>query len=281
MIYQIKHTTAFAYSAPIRESVMELRVRPRSDGGQRCLEFSLETTPEARPHSYVDYLGNTVHHFDVPSTHHQLRIEAASLVQVASAPQAPRALPKDAWSEVDRLGQSFDNWDWLSSSAYAQPTDRLRALAEELKATRRDDPLSLLKELNSGLHRALVYEPSSTRVDSPIDECLEKRRGVCQDFAHVFVALARLLRIPSRYVSGHLFHRPGAHGGEDASHAWAEVLLPEVGWMGFDPSNDVLVADEHVRVAVGRDYADVPPTRGVYKGVAESQLTVKVAVTQA
>jgi transglutaminase-like putative cysteine protease len=281
MMYQIKHTTLFAYSQPIRESVMELRMRPRSDCDQRCLEFSLDTTPEARPQSYVDYLGNVVHHFDIPSTHQQLRVDAISLVQVTSRPAWPASLPKDAWAEIDRLGACFENWDWLVPSEFAKPTDRLRALAEELRATRRDDPMSLLRELNTALHRTLAYVPRSTRVDSPIDECLEKRRGVCQDFAHVFVALARLLRVPARYVSGHIFHHVGGHGGEAASHAWAEALLPELGWVGFDPSNSAVVAEDHIRVAVGRDYQDVPPSRGVYKGVAESQLTVQVEVSQA
>src|SRR5262249_26472040 len=150
--------------------------------------------------------------------------------------EAPRALTNDSWAQVAQ-GSSLvsphgaaEHWDWLQASHYAQPTDRLRALAEEFRVTRRDDPLTLLREINSTIHRGFAYEPKSTRVDSPLDECLAIRRGVCQDFAHIFIALARLVRIPCRYVSGHLFHDRLArfYSAEGASHAWAEALLPEI-----------------------------------------------------
>jgi transglutaminase-like putative cysteine protease len=144
------------------------------------------------------------------------------------------------------------------------------------------EPLTVLRELNAGLHRALRYERGSTRADSPIDECLASGKGVCQDFAHVFIAAARELGIPARYVSGYLFRRRGDDEGpaSDATHAWAEAFLPDVGWLGFDPSNDVAAGPAHVRVAVGRDYRDVPPTRGVFKGISETKLTVHVDVTE-
>ncbi len=283
MQYTIRHLTHFHYSQPIRESYMEVRKRPRSDDGQRCLEFNLTVSPEARVHSYTDPLGNTVHHFDVAKLHEDLRMTAVSLVECAASRKIPDRLPADAWNGVDRLGTEFRYWDWLHPSQFAQPTESLRAFAEECKLTRRDDPLTILQEINKTLHTALAYVPNSTRVDSPIDECLKNRKGVCQDFAHIFIALARQLRIPCRYVSGHLFHRPEKDStsiAEDASHAWAEALLPELGWIGFDPANNSLAAQNHIRIAVGRDYADVPPSRGVFKGIADSELTVHVDVSK-
>ena len=129
------------------------------------------------------------------------------------------------------------------------------------------------------MHRTFAYDADSTHVDSPIDEALLHRRGVCQDFAHIMLALARnYLHIPCRYVSGYLYHRRDDRSIDGATHAWIEALLPELGWIGFDPTNNLLAGERHIEVAVGRDYHDVPPTRGVYKGNAASELSVNVRV---
>jgi transglutaminase-like putative cysteine protease len=126
--------------------------------------------------------------------------------------------------------------------------------------------------------------PNSTKVDSPIAEALETRQGVCQDFAHIMIALVRGVKIPCRYVSGYMFHRDDTERDrslEGASHAWIEALVPRLGWVAFDPTNNLVGGDRHIRVAIGRDYADVPPTRGVYKGEAQSELSVAVTVSPA
>lgn len=281
MHYRITHITTFEYSATIRESVMEVRMQPRSDCGQRCLEFDLRLEPEVRPHVYKDFLGNRVHHFDIPSKHDRLELSVHALVDVSPnvSPGANDAR-RITWDHMDQQRKDGSNWDWLHPSHFAEPTNRLRSLMEEIGATRRDDPLTVLRELNESLSRTIRYERGSTRVDSPIDVCLEQKKGVCQDLTHVFITMARQLGIPARYVSGYLFHRIDGppSPGEDASHSWAEVLMPDTGWMGFDPSNRMIVGVEHIRVAVGRDYADVPPTRGVYRGLAQSKLSVHVEV---
>jgi transglutaminase-like putative cysteine protease len=140
--------------------------------------------------------------------------------------------------------------------------------------------LTALKRLNSVIYGAFEYEQGVTQVHSPIEHPLEAGRGVCQDFAHVMITIARSWGVPSRYVSGYLFHRreDKNRSGDDATHAWVEAYLPSFGWVGFDPTNNVLAGDRHIRVAVGRDYADVPPTRGTFKGDAESELGVAVTV---
>jgi transglutaminase-like putative cysteine protease len=157
----------------------------------------------------------------------------------------------------------------------------LTKLAKELDLRRRKDPLELLQELNRKLYESFDYAPNTTKVDSLIDEALESRRGVCQDFAHIMIALLRELKIPCRYVSGYLYHADKSHDRSPAgaTHAWVEAYLGDAGWVAFDPTNDLVGCDRHIRVAVGRDYADVPPTRGVYKGEAESELRVMVAVS--
>jgi transglutaminase-like putative cysteine protease len=165
-------------------------------------------------------------------------------------------------------------------SEFARPTDLLVEFAESLGIGRHLDPLSAVRALSEGVFRAFEYRPQSTRVDSPIDDALTSRQGVCQDFAHVMTALVRRLGMPCRYVSGYLFHAKGERSAEGATHAWVEALLPGNGWVGFDPTSNAIAGPRHVRVAVGRDYADVAPTRGVYKGVASGTLAVAVHVSR-
>src|SRR5215207_6960208 len=286
MYYSIRHVTRFRYSAPITESVVEARMQPRTEGPQRCLSFNLTISPRARVQSYRDHLGNVVNTFDIPGQHTRLNITAETLVEMAAEfPTLPDALSPDAWDALERMIEDGDYWDMLIPSQYATPTPLLRELAAELRAERRDDPLSLLRELNTGIYNAFTYQPQSTNVDSPIDEALRTREGVCQDYAHILIALVRDLRIPCRYVSGYLYHRDSGGSADrsaaDATHAWVEALLPGLGWIGFDPTNNLLAGHRHIRVAVGRDYADVPPTRGVFKGAAESELSVAVQVKPA
>ncbi|HMQ29552.1 MAG TPA: transglutaminase family protein [Chloroflexaceae bacterium] len=280
MYYSILHKTRFRYSAQVSESVTEVRMQPRSEGDQRCLSFRLATSPASRVSSYTDCYGNLVHHFDIPAPHRALAITAESIVILAPPPPLPAALGPDAWTALDAMTEAEDHWDFLAPSRFARPTPLLAALAEELAAVRRDDPLVVLRELNERMFRAFAYDPEHTEVDSPIDVALAARKGVCQDFAHIMIALVRGLGVPCRYVSGYLFHRVEDHdrSEQDATHAWVEALLPDLGWVGFDPTNNLLAGERHIRTAVGRDYADVPPTRGVFKGRAESHLAVGVKV---
>ncbi len=279
MMYSIRHITRFGYSRPITESVMEVRMQPRRDAAQHCLSFELTTKPVARITASRDYLGNIVHHFDVLRPHTELTITAQALVTTTAAPPATTLGP-DAWAALDALVDEGDYVDMLIPSHFARPTPLLHELARELDITRRDDPLAVLHEITARLHETLTYTPQSTQVDSPIDVALRQRQGVCQDYAHIMIALVRQLGIPCRYVSGYLYHRHDdrSNAAPDATHAWVEALLPELGWVGFDPTNNMPVGDRHIRVALGRDYADVPPTRGVFKGEAETELGVAVQV---
>ncbi|HEX8143083.1 MAG TPA: transglutaminase family protein [Pyrinomonadaceae bacterium] len=280
MQYAIHHVTKFRYSAPITESVMQLWMQPRSEGVQHCLKFELAIRPVAQAKSHRDYMGNIVHHFGIPGPHTQLVITAKSLVERLSTPPLPEHLEPSGWDELDAIVAEGDYWDMLMPSHFAHPTELLRDFARELQLQRRDDPLTVLRDLNAAIFKAFEYVPQSTTVDSPIDHALSTRQGVCQDYANIMIALARELRIPCRYVSGYLFHRKeyNDRSAQDATHAWVEALLPGLDWVGFDPTNNLIAGDRHIRVAVGRDYADVPPTRGVFKGTAESELSVAVQV---
>ncbi len=285
MYYSIRHLTKFRYSAHVSESLMEARMQPRSDGPQRCLTFQLMVHPRARVQSYRDYLGNTVHHFDVPGRHKQLSIVADALVDVQSPPALPASLGMAAWDELDQMVAAGDYIEMLMPSHFGQSSQLLENFACEIGVdsrakARERDPLQLVLDLNAALYAKISYVLKSTSVDSPIDHALESRQGVCQDFAHIMIGLGRRIGIPCRYVSGYLFHRAGdkTRSAEGATHAWVEALLPGLGWIGLDPTNNVLASERHVRTAVGRDYADVPPTKGVFKGSADSQLVVAVRV---
>jgi transglutaminase-like putative cysteine protease len=278
--YLIRHTTAFHYSQPISESMMELRLEPRSDETQRCLRFQVVISPKANLNEMRDYLGNSIHTFDVPSHHVKLAITSESLVETMPASPVPDSLPRTAWADIDALVDNIDYFDMMVPSYFVQRTARLEAFAQELNAKRRADPLSLLREINARINDSFEYERDSTDVDSPIDDVLTTRQGVCQDFVHVMLALVRGLGIPARYVSGYLFHRTKGYdrSASDASHAWLEAYLPSLGWVSFDPTNNTLGTERHIRVAYGRDYADVPPTKGVFRGEAETKLDVEVKV---
>jgi transglutaminase-like putative cysteine protease len=280
MFYSIKHLTKFHYASPVSESVMEARMHPRSEGNQRCLTFHLAVSPRCRVFAYRDHVGNNIHHFDIPGQHSYLVIVAESLLDVQPTADIPNSLTADAWVEADSMVQMGDFWEMLLPSEFAEPTPLLLDLANQLEVCRRDDPLSLLRELNQKLYDWFEYVPKSTKVDSPIDEAIKSRQGVCQDFAHIMIALVRSLRIPCRYVSGYLYRRQDHDRSVvDATHAWVEAFLPPLGWVGFDPTNCLLTGDRHIRTAIGRDYADVPPTRGIFRGHTASDLSVAVRVT--
>lgn len=282
MIYSVHHLTRFRYKPSVRESIMEVRMQPRSEGNQRCLSFDLRVKPDALVMQYHDFAGNVVHHFDIAGKHGELNIKSESVVEIVPTTE-PQTRNCGTWEQLDAAVGSGNYWEMLLPSDFARPTPLLDQLAREMEIERRSRPLEALLELSHSIHEKFAYVPNATSVDSPIDHAISERKGVCQDFAHVMIALVRKLRVPCRYVSGYLFHTTGdqSRSAEGASHAWVEGFLPGLGWIGFDPTNDTICNERHIRVAVGRDYADVPPTRGVYKGGSESELSVSVTVNVA
>jgi transglutaminase-like putative cysteine protease len=279
MAYSVRHITNFQYAPAVRESVMEVRMQPRTDFRQRCLSFSLSIEPRANMMTYRDFYGNAVHNFDIPERHQSIEVTAQAIVDVLPTRELDPAGVED-WDELDHRVAETDYWEMMVPSHFATPSALLDKLAEELDLRRRGNPLDLLRELNARLYEKFDYAPNTTEVDSPIDDALQSRRGVCQDFAHIMISLVRQLKIPCRYVSGYLYHEDKSmdRSPAGATHAWVEAYLGELGWMAFDPTNNLEGCDRHVRVALGRDYADVPPTRGIYKGDAESELSVLVTV---
>lgn len=281
MHYSIRHVTRFRYSTPIRESVMEMRVQPRSEGIQALRSFQLATNPRAQLYAYTDYLGNAVYHFNVLREHSELRIDAQSVVEISPPRPLPECSDMLEWDRYNPYNFSDAHFDLMEPSKFAQISQALSQFMTQNDLEKpKGDPLSALRALNTKIYQAFDYQVGVTDVHSPIDDALNARRGVCQDFAHIMIAIARSWRMPARYVSGYLYHRRSEQdrSRDDATHAWVEVWLPTLGWVGFDPTNNLLATERHIRTCVGRDYADVPPTRGTFKGAADTELGISVTV---
>jgi transglutaminase-like putative cysteine protease len=282
MLLEIRHVTQYHYDHFVRESVMELWMQPQKSPKQRLVRFELDLEPAAQLFSYADTFGNAVYYFDVPQPHDELTIVACSAVETEAPEPLPEALDMGEW---DRMKSDFvagDCFDFLRPHGFVQETDALRAFIAErgLDELRRLDPLTAMGRLTEAIYSAFEYQAGVTEADSPIDLALSAGRGVCQDFAHIMLAICRSWGVPARYVSGYLFtdRKHGDRSDPDATHAWVEVFLPSLRWVGFDPTNNTLAGERHVAVAVGRDYRDVPPSRGVYKGGGDSRLGVAVTV---
>jgi len=282
MLLEVRHVTRYHYAAPVRESVMEVWMQPQKTPRQRLASFDLELEPAAQVFSYADPFGNAVYHFDVPHPHDQLTITARSVVETSAPETIPEALDLGEWDRLRSDRVLGENFDFLQRQGFCIETDALRGFMSEhgLDRLRDRDPLTAVRRLAETIYDAFDYEPGVTDAESPIDLALSARRGVCQDFAHIMITICRSWGIPARYVSGYLFtdREGGDRSDPDASHAWLEVFLPSTRWIGFDPTNNTLAGERHISAAIGRDYADVPPSRGVYKGEAESQLAVGVSV---
>ena len=276
--YEIRHVSRYQYALPARECVMMLCLKPLDNGGQRLIRFEIETTPNGTLSAEEDPFGNTRHVLNVHSEHRALEIAAQSTVSPARLSPLPTGLGPDAWKEIDAWSDSYLYWDFTQPSAMATPSSALSDFTRKNGIARGSDPLADLTRLSQSLHNVFQYTPGTTSAASSIDEILNTGQGVCQDYAHVMIAVARSWGVPARYVSGYLYV-PGSPDGQawsNATHAWVECLLPRLGWVGFDPTNLSLSDERHIRIATGRDYLDVSPTRGVRQGGGETQLEVDV-----
>ncbi len=274
--YEISHVSRYSYSAPVGGCVMALCLKPRDDEAQRLLSFQIATTPPSSMNSEADSFGNAKHVLNIHREHEALEIAALSTVETSAAAPPSGPLGAGAWAEIRSWRDSFAYWDFTHPSAIAHPSAALDGFVERVGIKPDGDPLEALTGLSETLHRSFEYVPGSTSVASPIDHILENGLGVCQDYAHVMTAIARSWGVPTRYVSGYVPVESGSEPLASASHAWVECLLPGLGWTGFDPTNGCLPREGHVRVAVGRDYQDVAPTRGVMHGGGETELEVDV-----
>jgi len=262
MEYVVRHETRYEYPRSVAESFTVVHLQPRTNARQYCTHYRLDVSPATAIFSYVDRFGNDVQHFSIIPDHHELRIVAESrVVTVAGEGGDPATL---------ELGQ------FRGDSPCVIVDESVRRATETIAAPD-GDLAAYFFAAGRYIYDTFTYRPGLTTVHTTVAETLVSRAGVCQDFAHVLVALGRARGIPTRYASGYIHVGDTPVLGADASHAWAEAYLPPYGWIGFDPTNNRVVDDTFVLLAVGRDYADVSPTRGLYRG-PKGTLSVSVAV---
>jgi transglutaminase-like putative cysteine protease len=273
MLLKITHETDLSYSDLITESVMELRVVPRQEQDQHRLSFNLAIGPPTSVSSYFDWLGNTVHAFTVNAPHREIKIVASSIVETDRAGADPDELP-DTWPLDGE--RDCRNYDHLQFGGPVVDSPLLKRLVEQL-APRDGEPLGeLAVRMLQLINQKFYYRKGITTSASPITEILEHGQGVCQDFTHLMIGLARTIDIPARYVSGFLHPEAERFRGYTQTHAWCELLFPSTGWIGFDPANNCVIGPNFVKVAIGRDFRDVPPNKGVYRGSARETIDVRV-----
>ena len=276
--YEIEHISRYRYETPVRSCVMSVCLRPQNDEGQQLLRFDLTTDPPTPHNPEPDAFGNTKHVLNIHREHDGLTVTAHSIVVVLPFEAAPESLGADAWDELRAVSEPFADWDFTHPTPLTMPSAELGAFMERTGLdSAAADPLTALRALMSAIHDSFTYEKGSTSVGSPIDQMLATGKGVCQDYAHVMLAVARQWGVPSRYVSGYVDIGETRSG---ATHAWVECRLPGLGWVGFDPTNGCLADHRHIRIGAGRDYQDVAPTRGVLHGSGATELAVEVRVRQ-
>lgn len=274
MLLKITHQTDLSYSDLISESVMELRMAPRQEQDQHRLSFTLGVGPPTSAFSYFDWLGNTVHAFTVNSFHDHIRIVATSVVETDRV----RVQPERFLDKWPLPSENFDyaTWDYLQFGGPIVDSPKLRELVDILAPEEGMSLGELALRIMHLIADRFTYRKGVTNASTPISEVLEHNSGVCQDFSHLMIALSRAMKIPARYVSGLIHPDAEKYRGFTQTHAWCELLFPSAGWIGFDPANNCTVGENFVKVGLGRNFFDVPPNKGTWRGKAKESIEVGV-----
>ncbi|MBE8712149.1 transglutaminase family protein [Sphingobacterium hungaricum] len=276
-VFKIKHITNYKYESPVRDSANQIILFPIKDDFQKVIKHDLNISGSPEIELFIDYYGNEVGTFAQNEPHTQLKIFSKVSVETI-----PRPLPQDdifsseQWNYLEKIKYEVPYIDYLTQE-YFEGIGQLKDTALALKEAD-DTPQQVALNYCNYVFTNFEYIKGITAVNTTIDEILELKAGVCQDFAHVLTAMLRLTGIPARYVSGYICPNRDGMRGEGATHAWAEVYLPEYGWFGLDPTNNCIANENHVRLAVGRNFADCSPVKGVYKGSSEHIMEVNVSV---
>jgi len=281
MLYRVTHSTRYNYPSPVTQCFTEARLTPRAFPGQQLREHSLQVTPfPAYLHERKDYFGNDVSTFAVFERHDRFAAVAESVVDVETA--RTDMLTSPPWEDVSELlalpldPDSIAASEFIFDSPYISALKELREYARPTFTSGRP-LLDAMQELTRRIHDEFKYQPKSTSIDTPLLDVLQNRRGVCQDFAQLMIGALRSLRLSARYVSGYIRSGPRFQGAA-ASHAWVSVFDPQNGWLGFDPTNNMMTSEAHITLAWGRDYSDVTPVKGLTLGGGGQSVEVEVRV---
>jgi transglutaminase-like putative cysteine protease len=275
--FKIHHLTTYRYEVPVRDSANQIMLYPLRDEYQEVSEHRILITGTPQVQRHTDYFGNEVGTFTHAQPHRELTIDS-SLVVVTKPRNTPgdEAEPSEQWKALEPLKNNVRFIDFLKQERFGA-LDEVRALVDAERC-KNCSPLVSAKEFCTYVYQTFLYKKGITTVESTVDEVWNIKSGVCQDFAHILLVMIRLMNIPARYVSGYICANKTNMRGEGATHAWVEVYLPVQGWVGLDPTNNCVVNDAHVRLAVGKNFSDCSPVKGTYRGISDHTMEVAVSV---
>ncbi|WPR72089.1 transglutaminase family protein [Flavobacterium sp. NG2] len=275
-VFKIVHITKYQYNWPIKESINEIRLFPHHFVNQDVLQYQLLITNNPEVIISEDYHGNRVGNFNTLEAHTEMCIESRMLVRVSHSlkiPEIDHATVKDLINEKEKS---------ISLTRFSYPEDikKQDEIEQILKniGTENKTIITLAQECNEYIYTHFTYTKGITTINTTLDEILELKKGVCQDFAHLLLQLMRTLGIPARYVSGYICPNQSGMRGEGATHAWVEIYSPIQGWLGIDPTNNIWTMDNHVKLSVGLNFSDCTPVKGTFKGLAKQTLSVCVSI---
>lgn len=275
-VFKIVHITKYQYSWPIKESINEIRLFPHNFENQDVLQHQLSISHNPNVEISQDYYGNRVGNFNTLEAHTEMTIESRMLVRVNHSLK----IPEIDTTTVQDLEIEKEKSIMLQRLCYPETIEKQKQINLVLKKINLPDKsiISIAQECNEYIYKHFTYTKGITNVQTTLDEILEIRKGVCQDFAHILLQLLRTVGIPSRYVSGYVCPNESGLRGEGATHAWVEIYTPKQGWLGLDPTNNIWTMDNHVKLSVGRNFHDCTLVKGTFKGFAKQTLSVSVSI---
>ena len=275
-LFKIVHITKYQYNWPIKESINEIRLFPHNFENQDVLQYELLITNNPEVSFSTDYHGNRVGNFNTLDAHTEMTIESRMLVRVNHSLKIPdfeHSYVKDLASEKEKNIN-------LLRLCYPETITKQETILDILNEIGCENKtiIEIVQQCNNYIFNHFTYTKGITNIETTVDEILDHKKGVCQDFAHVLLQLVRTVGIPARYVSGYICPNESGLRGEGATHAWVEIYTPNQGWLGIDPTNNIWTMDNHVKLAVGRNFIDCTPVKGTFKGLAKQTLSVCVSI---
>lgn len=275
--FKIRHITRYRYEDTVRDSANQLMLYPIRDSFQDILEHTIVITGNPMVHIHTDYFGNQVGTFTNAHPHRELVIDSQLTVATKLRQMPENNFPAgEQWAALHPLQHQMEFVDFLRQEDF-KALPEIRFIAET-ELARNQSPFQSAQNVSEYIYKTFEYRTGITTIETTLDEIWKIKSGVCQDFAHMLLAILRLMNIPARYVSGYICPNKSGMRGEGATHAWVEAYIPFYGWLGLDPTNNCLVNDTHVRLAVGKNFSDCSPVKGTYRGTSNHSLDVTVTV---
>lgn len=275
--FRIQHVTRYTYEDTVRDSANQIMLYPAESDHQETLHQLIVITGNPMVNIHEDYYGNKVGTFTYAQPHNEMVIDSQLNVETHERKFPADDVPHELqWAELKSLRQRLEFIDFCSVERFSAITEVEKIVEDE--RCKNCTPLETAKHFNKYVFDTFAYQKGITTVETTLEEIWKLRSGVCQDFAHILLVMLRLIDIPARYVSGYICPNKNGMRGEGATHAWVEAYLPYFGWLGLDPTNNCLVNERHVKLAVGKNFSDCSPVKGTYRGTSNHTLEVAVTV---